>query len=501
MVITRTKFSTKKFSTFQFGTGNKLTVTINGIEKPIYDLSIEDVLTSEVNTCSFGLDDIYTNKPLNGQEVIITHRENGIDVRIFAGTITGVAPTKLQGTNFAFAVDCIDYTYSLDKLLVAEDYVDKTAYYIINDIITKYTTGYTITGVPSIASPNIASIQFNYVPVSECIRALADLTGYDWYVDYYKDIKFFALDTVVTDAPIELLDNGTEFDELELSFDNTQIRNRCFVRGGIYFSAEYTQDTITAVSGQTEFYTVYQPHELSVTVNAVTKTVGIENIDDAGGHDFLLNYDEKLLRTDTIVMAGGEAVIIKYKYQIPVICMVEDLPSQMAIKAIEGGTGIYETIVVDKNIETIEGARQRATAELLQYANTIVEGQFITFIDGFRSGQKIHIQLTDRNINEYYLIKSVTIESIGGDNLIYTVTFATFLKGFSWLLIKIFDELRKKEKVNNEIIDKISYIYDSATITDLLTEQSNKTPPFKWCNDIGTTLNKAIWDESIWANG
>jgi hypothetical protein len=181
--------------------------------------------------------------------------------------------------------------------------------------------------------------------------------------------------------------------------------------------------------------------------------------------------------------------------------MVEDIPSQTAMEAIIGtpGSGIFEHIIVDKNIITLEGARQRGLAEMNQYANAIISGSFVTFYDGFRSGQKLHIKLTDRNIDEYYLIKEVQMECIGAGYFIYTITFATLLIGFSWLLIKLLDDTRDKATIENEIIDRIRLIPESVSTSDTESDIL-KTPPFKWSNDLGTTVNKLQWSEGTWTS-
>lgn len=499
MPLKRTKFRDKKFRTFKFGDVDNLYVSINGIEINASGITIDDIITSEVNTASFTIYNTYANKPLNGQVVEIWNEEATGNVKIFAGRITGVIPIKISGSDFSFQVDCTDYTKDLDKNLVAEQYTGKTAYEIISDILSNYTTGFTMNGV-SADSPIIQAISFNYVYPSECFTQLANLTGYDWYVDYDRDVHFVALDSFYTDAPIEILDAGINFTKLEMSYDNSQIRNRVYVRGGDYLSPEYTEDTKTAAASQTEIGLKYQPSDINITIDGVTTyTIGIQNADAAGTHDFLVNYTEKLLKVDNFnggAFTGGEIIIIKYKYFIPVFSVIDDLPSQSLIKSIEGGDGVYESIVIDKNITTLEAARQRGQAELLKYSGTIIEGQFSTMTEGFRSGQKLHVKLTDRNLDQYFLVKEVIIENIGS-HWYYTITFATLLIGFSWFMINLLDATRPKDEVLNEILDRIRYFSEVLTITDTLTSEF-KTPPFNWSADDESTPNRMIWSEFTW---
>lgn len=447
--------------------------TINAVTRSIRGMVIEDILTREPNTASFALDESNANKPIEGQEVIIT-----LDgTKIFAGRVTFVKEVKLDGTTWRFEVECIDYQIDLEHHLVVETYTSETVYDIIDDINTDYCSGFTITNVEN-PGPTIDQIQFNYLSVGECLTKLADLIGYDWYVDYNKDIHFFPVETNL--APIALEDNGEEFDDLHIETDRTQIRNRIFVRGGWYLSANYTQDTITAGAGQKEFPVRYRPHSLTVTVDAAGKTVGIENEDLPGGHDFLLNPEEKLLKVDNIVMAGAEAVIMIYKYEVPVNVRVDDTPSQIALAAIDGTDGIIEHRLLDENINNDEWARDVGKQELRQWSNALVTGSFITLYPGFKSGQRLHIDLTDRNIDAYYLIRQVTIEALGGDSLRYTVKFATLLLGFTWLIIKLLDKSREIQVREGEILDQLVVIPEEATATDSTPTTEQSTPNFQY---------------------
>jgi len=452
-----------------------LVVEINAVEKNVSELVVNDVLTKEANTASFIIYDIWANRPAEGQEVEVI--KDG--TTIFNGRIVTIEAEKLSGTEFIFTIECTDWQVDLDKRLAVQTYDNKSLYYIVNDLITRYCDGFTVTNVEN-PGKTLDRVQFNYQYISECFDEIADLTGYDWYVDYDKDIHFFPIET--NDAPFELLDNGTHFTELIITPDNTQIANRIWVRGGYYLSNEYTQDTITAVAGQTEFPIVYFPHEISVKVGGVAKTIGIEFVDAAGGHDFLLNYNEKLLKVDTIVMAGAEAVIMKYKYEAPILSMVQDTVSQAICAAAEGGEGIHEKYIKEDKIATLEQARERGQAELNEYAYQIVEGSFTSYNAGWRTGQRVHIDLTDRNIDEYYMIREVEIEALGGGELLYHVTFATLKQGFTWLLIKILDDLKKGEIRTDEILDELAVItgIDNVTVTDGVPSLTQYTPPFEY---------------------
>lgn len=474
------RFNTFNWNEKLWGSGT-VQFKINGTFVDGRNLVITDLLTNEANTASFELVDTYTNKPTEGQEIIITFSGS----RIFAGRITRIDPEKVSNagasSNFNFFIECTDWQVDLDKKMVVKSYSSTTLDVVVKDIIDSYTSGITYTNVIVSGAPAITKIIFNYEYVSECFSQLAEQTGWDWYVDYNKDLHFFPQET--NEAPIELLDDGEEFDELRISTDESQIVNRVFVRGGYYLSTSvFTQDTITAVAGQTVFKIDYIPHTpFTVTVNAVAKTVGIQNVDPVGSHDFLLNAQEKVLLVDTIVIAGGEAVIMKYNIQSKLLTMVEDTASQATIAAIRGDDGIVEKYITDDTLDNRTTARDLGTAELLKYKNAIVEGTFISTYDGWKSGQRLHIDLTDRNIDTYYLIKEVNIIALAPDKLRYEITFATFLQGFSWFLIKLLDKTRDRDIDTDDFTDEYTNVYESFKVSETVPITTTlTTPPWDW---------------------
>ncbi len=471
----RVKWGAKKWNEFKWG-GTSFAIIGGVLYDKCYGLEIEDNLTHEVNVASFGIITSYASRPIGGQTVDI----NWDAVKIFSGRVISVEPEKLNNSEWFFQVTCEDYTKDLDKKLVVEDYGSNTLYNIVKDIIDTYVDGITYNNVIDNGT-TLSGIKFNYLYPSQCFQQIADRVGWDWYIDVNKDLHFFPQET--NDAPMELTDANYDFDELKIIPDTSQLANRIFVRGGRYLSSTYNQDPITAVAGQTEFPVRYRPYEFTVTVNAVSKTVGIENVDTPGTFDFILNPDEKILKVDQIVMSGGEAVAMFFKYKIPLLQRVDDVASQQSIANIEGGDsdGIYEKLVIDENITEIAIAEERGKAELVRYSNIVVSGSFTTFQSGFLSGQRVHIQLTDRNIDEYYLVRRVTTMAIGGNELQYTVEFATFLLGFTWLIAKILDATQKVVEREDEVLNVLRVIRgEECTMDDATPVTTLDTPPFEW---------------------
>lgn len=69
------------------------------------------------------------------------------------------------------------------------------------------------------------------------IDQLAKTLEFFWYIDYERDIHFF--DQESNDAPFDLDSTSENYDQLEISVDTSQLKNRQVVRGGTYTTTSY----------------------------------------------------------------------------------------------------------------------------------------------------------------------------------------------------------------------------------------------------------------------
>lgn len=395
-----------------------LTTTIAGVDRSSLirakSYSIDSILTSQVDTCKFVLvDPAGAYAPAEGSEVIVT---NETGTRVFGGRLVITEDFSLGRGGLGYECQLVDFTRDLDRRLVKEVYDNLTAGAIARDILTKYCPGFTSVGVQD--GPVIKRIKFNYRAPSKCIEQLARLIGYEWYVDYYRDVRFFATET--NPAPISLLDNGPDWFDLRIKRDVTQIRNRVYVRG-----ASYPGNPMTlrfAGNGKQRLWSFgYKAKDVSVAVNGATKTLGLDNV--ATGKDFYFNYGQETIRQDDAgaVLGSADELAINFTPLIPIRVVLPDEASINEMKAIEGGDGIYEHVVEDKNIDTKELARLRAKSEL---QGKQIWGRFRTLTTGWRAGQYLDVNLTRRRLQGRFLVYQATLQYAGELNrYVTTVAF------------------------------------------------------------------------------
>jgi hypothetical protein len=256
-----------------------ITITIGGVDRTTFveDISITDNINSQVDSCDFSVlkapGDSYV--PALNDEVIVTRDS----VRIFGGVVTTITDELVGSNSLRFNVTATDYTFFLNRKLAVERYEGQTIDYIIADLVTKYASDFTISNVT--ANVVVNSIAFNRITLSECLRKLAELVNYNWYVDYNKDIHFTP--TNGEPAPFDAVDGNYIRDSLKIQKDITQLRNRVTIVGGEV--ATTTRTVLHAGNGATtEFPTQYKFATLpTVMVSGVAKTVGIDFLNDVSG--------------------------------------------------------------------------------------------------------------------------------------------------------------------------------------------------------------------------
>ena len=351
------------------------TERISDLEKK--SLSIQKVLTYQIDTCSFSLKG---TQPTEGEEVII---EDGD--RFFAGIITKVELSRAfpDRSIKVWNIDCDDYTTLIDRRLVIETYQstpDNPIYAdeIFRDIAAKYCPSFTVSGVRS-GAPMIEYMVFDYLRPSECFKQLCDYVGWHWQPTYYKDLQFFSAEELAAPAPMTLVPGG-QFRFGKHSVETQGLRNRVYIRGGTMLSDPVTYGYV-ADGKQRAWILPYKPNELTVSIaGGEPITPGTENIDDETTKPWMMNYEEKMARLSSgqADIAQGATVAFTFKFGIDVITMVEDEESQAAIALVQGGDGVYEHVIIDDTLTTIEAAEAAANADLREHANPRIKGSFET---------------------------------------------------------------------------------------------------------------------------
>lgn len=430
------------------------------------NFGIQQVLTYSEDSMSFVVHQ--GDKPSAGQSIVVA---DGATV-LFGGIIDSVKADEMPGGITRWNCTARDYSYQFNAKLVADIWEDVSASTIVKEIIATYCTGFTSTGVDN-GAPNVEFIFLDYEKPTECMKKLAEYVGWEWFIDYNKDVQFFNPETRNAAAPIQLTDS-TDIRNWKHNIDEQGLANRVYVIGGTMLSDPATFEFV-ADGKQTVFNLPHKPHNLSMTVNAVPVTVGTENLqEDDGSYDYFLNYQEKYVKNaaTTAVIAAGTTVAVTYQYDIPVITMVEDLDSQAAVAAVQGGDGIYEHRIKDNKITTLEAAQAAGEGCLREHANPKVIGSFDTAESGWETGQILTVNSTSRSISGTYTVQKVKIKPFG-TGLLYTIEYGGRIKGIEDRLRAILSAQQASRDQETAIITKIRKTVENVTAADTLIATIN----------------------------
>jgi len=330
-----------------------------------------------------------------GSDVQIIQDEN-----VFRGWVVK-PPKALNGKIKVLNLEGATYTAKAQKIIVTESYIDTAIDQIVIDLFTKYAPWATVSNVQPCSK--VVTISFADSYLWDAMEQLCSISTYDWYIDEDLDVNFFTGASRVNSTVLSQAGHNFKKGTASFTPDASKLVNRLWVKGGKALSDPYTQNiTVTENTPIQLYYTPRAGGEgITVTIGGVPKTVGIQNIDDTGTKDFLLNAAEKLLIPDLCTSGSGTIV---YRYEYPIKILLEDLESQAKY-------GLFEDIYnVDTNDKTL--AKELGLQYLAKYSNPVITGSIEPMHGIYKPGELIKIEIPDININDYLQIKSVTYESV-----------------------------------------------------------------------------------------
>lgn len=427
-------------------------------------LVIDSALTYQIDTCRFH---VKGERPMEGAEVIV--EEDGLD-RLFAGIIVKVdlaweLPDK---SNRVWSVECDDYTVFLDRYLVVEIYENMSASDIFLDIVSQYCPGFTVNGV-QLGAPPVEYLRFDYEHPSASFKQLCDYVGWNWKLNYFKDLTFFDRDINTFPAPM-VLQPGGSFRNFKISVDERELRNRVYVLGGRFLSDPQPFEYVG--NGKQRIWPLpHEPHSpwVSIAEGEPIKP-GLEYVDDESEYDWMYSIKDKYIRCSagTPTPIDGATVEFTYSFPMDVITMGEDLLSQQRLAAVQGGDGVYEHKIVDDTLITIEAAEAEAQADLREHANPKVSGSFETERPGWYPGQIVTINLPERGAVGEYIIQKVNITPASSYPSLWTykVEYGGRLLGIPDLLQALVSAQKSKAIVDVKYQQKFVVVEEKLGILD-----------------------------------
>jgi hypothetical protein len=345
--------------------------------------------------------------------------------RMFGGYVSKLSDLTMRKQPMV-QVDCHDYWQDLDRVQVNLVYNGVSDTTIISQVMSTYAPWIDTSLVNFTVSNYVFQLRrFRAKSVMQILQAIADVTGFDVWVDPNKKLHYQAPSSLgtaafaVSDNPDGVTSFGAVFSKYEV--DDNAIVNRAFFYGGKKPSTDFTQDLSNQCTGSNTLFTVaYYPRNSSdgkvhVKKNGTDLAVGnpfgtgaANTLKSAGGTaDVLLDVDAQTLTFDTAPLATDTIVAI-YRYNTPLLVTLNNTQSQ----AFYGR--FYDGNLIDDQVFDVQTAIQRLRILLVEQAFGLVEISFTTRQPGLVAGTQLSITNHARGINGTYMIQKVTTKPIGG---------------------------------------------------------------------------------------
>jgi hypothetical protein len=302
-------------------------------------------------------------------------------------TVTATLPNPITATYFAWRIDTGSVAQALTLWVDGLQFEQAAAAsaWELGGLVKSVQTG-----------PTVTSYLVNYVPVSKALDDLANLAGMTWQIDANKVLWF----TTSTALPAPWTYDGTQADDSPGAPGQIVEETNPLYRNAQWILSinDVTSSQVETRQGDgklTAFTFNYPLHSVpTVTVNAVSKTVGIGQVDT--GKNWYWNKgsnvlsqdpaDTKLISTDTLsVTYIGEWVSNVYSQNAGAIA------TELALEG--GGTGIVEEAHSDPAISTAGQGFQLAGALLNRYAQIGRTLSFRTRSSGLAPQQLLTVNL------------------------------------------------------------------------------------------------------------
>jgi len=346
------------------------------------------------------------------------------------GIVNDVVTAEDGPTIRTIALSGQDYTYRTMNVLVSRAYQAQTYDYIIKDILSFYFSGEITYNHVESGAGTVAYVAFQAKQAFQCFAQLANMVGWDWYVDDSKDFHWFPASQNTN--PIMLTNTGPNANinrgTVKVTIDGTQMQNRITFYGGKYQSTprdEYRTGDGQAKTWQLTYnlatYVSYlngsqlTPQTPLVWVNGVSQTVGQDGVDT--GMDFYVRVGANFIRQDDAAspLAAGAVLHINYTYHIPLII-------QQQIDASIAKYGLFEAAITDTSQTNRDTAVARVAGQLQQFAWPIVTVTLDTWEPSFASGQSVQFDLPEHGIVNRWMRLTQVHHQIAPDDYTATVT-------------------------------------------------------------------------------
>jgi hypothetical protein len=393
--------------------------------------------------------------------------------REFGGVVVEVHEI-VEGQTSVYTVHAKSFVQWLDRHLVQGWYNQQAPETTVKQIVNQYCPGFTTYNVMN-TGVTITPTYADYQKVSDVIQSIADQAQLGWFLDYFKDVHMYSLETKPSPLPNNTLDVDNDlvnYGNLEIIENSEQQVNKVFIKGfktrsaELYFLPFETDGTslqwsmgyrVSSVKGDVTcvVYDSMAQYQADTNFkNGGANTAGtllklardiIDGAPDRGSasNTAYIHYTQHLIRVPNwngtnAAIPSGKVLVVRFHYLKDMVWLGGDPEAQGQTASIEGGTdGVYEASYQDKSLtnSTIDAVQSKGELILMKYRFPQKTGSFESYFNttsnsGFVAGQNFILKTTKRfgGINEVMFVQRVTKSIVKNDSsgmiAFYRVEFA-----------------------------------------------------------------------------
>jgi hypothetical protein len=365
------------------------------------------------------------------------------------------------------SVRCVDINEVADRRIVTEVYENQSAGDIVVQIVTKYLVPENISHGDIQDGPLVSRMVIPYLTVADTLDELCEQSGFHWNIDNSQALNFFSRET--SPAPFTVTSANAVFRGMRGSRTRNQYRNVQYVDGGRGITDPRIEQFIG--DGTLRTFNVEYPLFETPTIqrNFSEQTVGIRGVDE--GKQWYWNSEETAIGHDPSepVMVETDHLIVSYRGTFDLVSVVEDSAAILERQSVEFGTGRYEQVHTDDNIDGQDLVQEKGLSLLRRYASLDDVVQFEVDTEGLDVGQLLSINVPELGLVDSFLITNIDISWVSPDLRRFIVTATTGeLKGqFQDFFAQLLGGRKAISIREGEVLQEVASVRDLVGVTDI----------------------------------
>lgn len=383
------------------------------------------------------------------------------DSKLFAGIIKTVIKSKYTDGILQLDLTVTDNNEIANRRLVASSIVNKTAGWIIKNVILPVLAEDGISEGNIETGPLLLKVNFNYIKCSQALNYLQTCSGYNWKIDKDKRLNFTSNKSIK--SPFNIYDHF-KFRKFKATRKYEQYRNRQYFLGGKTSTSTQEKEELTPrPDGETRTFRtrfslaskpVIEVFKNNLWQQISADDIGIKNIDE--NKKYYFNYDTNEIEQDSSeeALSIDEKIRATYIGLKSIFIMQENTNEIENRSKVESASGKYERFDTNESVNSMSEAYQYTNSLIKKYGEIEDKVSFVTEENGLEVGQVINVKYNELGIDDDFLIETISIKPLGTNALEYTVSAldGTALGGWENYFKNIIESTQQTISENENII-------------------------------------------------